>query len=265
MLENGELNGIKLLIMPSCYYVTDKEATALNAWVNKGGVLIAEAHLAGYNGTTGRHSRVLPGGGLAEQWGIREVDSSSSWRLKLDQKEIMNMNLPEDTKKLLKDFGVSGSKNFPITLTSGNVIWGSLRYTKLDAPGAEPLAYFHKEMPCIVQKKIGKGSVIYCGTNIGEGSEKDKKGFMEILNRAYKTAGITPNLDVKTDSTRFRIDSLFTDNKLKYFTIRNNGEITQSVALPVGKKYKGMFSGMIVAPGSEVKIDPWFCDLFMEA
>ena len=77
MLSAGELDGLKLLIMPSCYYVTQGEAEALDRWVRAGGVLLCEAHLAGYNGTTGRHSRTVPGCGLAEAWGIRESDTTS--------------------------------------------------------------------------------------------------------------------------------------------------------------------------------------------
>ena len=68
MLARGELDGLELLIMPNGYFLTEPEATALDAWVRGGGVLLCDAHLGGYNGTTGRHSRTVPGCGLAEAW-----------------------------------------------------------------------------------------------------------------------------------------------------------------------------------------------------
>ena len=82
-LERGELDGLRLLIMPSCYCLTPEEAEALDAWVRCGGTLVCEAHLGGYNAATNRHSCVLPGCGLAEKWGLREVETLSSHHLEL--------------------------------------------------------------------------------------------------------------------------------------------------------------------------------------
>jgi len=53
-------------------HLTEPEAAALDRWVRAGGVLLCEAHLGAYNGTAGRHSRTVPGCGLAEAWGLRE-------------------------------------------------------------------------------------------------------------------------------------------------------------------------------------------------
>lgn len=53
MLAAGQLDGLKFLIMPACYYLTEAEAVSLGQWVRQGGVLLCEAHLGGYNGTIG--------------------------------------------------------------------------------------------------------------------------------------------------------------------------------------------------------------------
>lgn len=97
-LEAGLLDGIRLLILPSPYYLTQREMDTLRAWVDAGGILWSEAHLGAYNGTTGRHSTVVPGGGLADAWGLREEDSTSSFRLDLEKREAFDGAISEDVK-----------------------------------------------------------------------------------------------------------------------------------------------------------------------
>ncbi|MEI7833970.1 MAG: alpha-amylase family protein, partial [bacterium] len=86
-LVANDLDDIHVLVLPNAYYLSEAETAALDRWVRAGGVLLSEAHLAGYNATTGRHSRVLPGGGLAASWGLREVESTSSYHLRLKERE----------------------------------------------------------------------------------------------------------------------------------------------------------------------------------
>jgi hypothetical protein len=271
MLENSDLEDIKLLIMPSDYYVTEKEAEGLDKWVSNGGVLIAEAHLAGYNGTIGRHSRVIPGCGLAEKWGIKEIDSVSSFRLKPDQSEMMKsavsddtkkMKLSEDTRKMLRDFGVSGSKYYPIRMESGTILWGAETFAKIEAQNATSLGWFYDDLPCIVQKLIGKGTVIYCATNIGEGSAKDKTGFMELFNHAVKIAGINPNLEIKGPENALRVDSLYNNNSLEFIVIRNNSPIDQTINLQTSDKFKGLFTDNQIINGSDIRVAKGSCDIY---
>lgn len=262
MLENGNLAGIKLLILPSCYYMTDQETFRLDEWIRNGGVAIAEAHLAAYSGTTGRHSKIIPGAGLADKWNLREIESVSSYRLKLNQSELVELNVTEDTRKLLKDFGVSGAKYFPIRLKSGNILWGAERYAKIESSNAIPLGWFHNDYPCIVQKNIGKGTILYCGTNMGEGSQKDPSGFMEILNSTVKMAGISPNLNQSGVSNGLRIDSLYQDNKLEFLVIRNNLRVNQLLKPDQKDDFIGLFSGVKLTTDSAAEIPASFCDIF---
>jgi beta-galactosidase GanA len=262
MLESSELDGIRLLIMPSCYYMTEPETLKLDEWIQNGGIVLAEAHLAGYNGSSGRHSRIVPGAGLAEKWNIREIESVSSYRLKLDHNEVMQLSVPEDTKKLLKDFGVSGSKYFPVRLISGNILWGAERYAKIESPGSDPLGWFHNDYPVIIQKTIGKGLLTYCGTNIGAGSVKDKNGFMEVFNSLIKQSGIKPNLNVSGYENVIRIDSLFQNNQPEFVVIRNKSHENQKIKLDTNRSFKGLFSEIKILPGRSTEIPPASCDLF---
>ena len=122
------LDGIRVLILPDCYYLSQREAEAIDAWVRKGGTLLVEAHAGGYNDDTGRHSRTLPGLGLDDKWNLREKNTTSTFRLKLDTQEGVNVRLSEDAAKALRDFGVSGGPYVPVAMRNGDILWGALRY-----------------------------------------------------------------------------------------------------------------------------------------
>jgi hypothetical protein len=108
MLAQGDLDDLKLLILPSPYYLTAEEAAVLDQWVRRGGVALVEAHLGGYNASTGRHSLQIPGCGLAESWGIHEIDSTSSYHLHLEHAQAFAGSSPEDVRKALAGQAVSG-------------------------------------------------------------------------------------------------------------------------------------------------------------
>jgi hypothetical protein len=204
----------------------------------------------------------VPGSGLAEKWKLREIESVSSYRLKLKQDEVMQMNVSEDVRKLLKDFGVSGSKYFPIRLKSGNILWGAERFAKIESPDSDPLGWFHIDYPTIVQKAIGDGILIYCGTNRGEGSVKNKNGFMEIFNRLTKLAGIIPNLNYTGPANAIRVDPLFKNDRLEFFVVRNNLNENQKIRIDTDKTFKGLFSQNKILPDTYNEVPIAFCDIF---
>lgn len=227
MLEKGELAGIKLLILPSCYYLTEAEAKQLDAWVRKGGVVLVEAHLAGYNGTTGRHSRQVPGCGLAESWGIHEIGSTSSYHLKLVTQEVFQNEATEDVRKALVDFDTSGGKFFPIRLINNQIIWGAEQYAQLAGKALKPLGWFGSDsVPCLGYIDCGHGEVIYCGTNLGQGANQDAAGLTHLLQRATSRAGISPLLGLRSDeidrrssSTQVRMDPIFDQSDQIHFIV----------------------------------------------
>jgi hypothetical protein len=163
-LAEGDLAGIKLLIMPACYYLTRDEATSLDRWVRGGGVVLNETHLGAYNGTTGRHSRVIPGNGLAASWGIREKDSTSSYHLRLVEQQAVTAGVTDDVRKALRDFGVSGGEVFPFSLADGTLAWGAHRYAILEGDQLTSEGSFDGVHPCVASMPVGAGYVFYCGT-----------------------------------------------------------------------------------------------------
>ena len=259
MLEQNDLAGLDVLIMPSCYYVTEAEAKTLDSWVRNGGVLMNEAHLAAYNGTTGRHSKITPGCSLSEHWGIKEEVSTSSYNLKLDHAEKFLGELTPDLKKMLNDLGTTGAKFFPIRF-GNTIVWGANRYAM---PGGDQLTVegSFNDQPCIVSKKIGKGEVIYCGTNLGEGAEKDNNAFLAVIESVLKRKNIVPVLKCKTaEAGSVHVDALFSNDKISFVVIRNRSSREQSVQLDTGSM-KGLYSALNISSGG-ITVPASYADIF---
>lgn len=262
MLEAKQLDGLKLLIMPACYYLTRREAEVIDQWVRDGGVLINEAHLGGYDADANRHSRIIPGHGLAERWGIREIDTTSSHHLKLAAREEFTGEVPEDVKKALKDFKTTGGQHFPIQLASGNLIWGASRYAVLQADSATLEATFDGQSPCIISKTIGKGRVFYCGTNLGQGAAgKSNAGLLELFAKAATAAGVAPTLDVRCAANTMHLDVLRRGNEPRFIALIHRTADEQELSMALPGSWRGLFTGRRLAAQSIVS--PNFVDLFV--
>jgi hypothetical protein len=263
MLKRGNLEGIKLLILPQSIYMTADEIRRLDAWVKEGGVVLCEAHLASYDGTRGRHTRIVPGMGLAEGWGIREVDSTSTHHLKVEHAGSMSGNLAPDELKALRESGAVGGEFVPVRLTSGKTAWGGSRYAILDAPGSETLGSFDGQHPSILMKQVGAGTVIYCGTNLGSGAQRDAEGLREILFMAASKAGVAPTLGAIASTPDVHVDLLEQDGAPRFVLIWNRSEQEQSLKLNLKGWLRGLFSGQRLQGGDAIKIAPKLIDLFV--
>lgn len=246
MLAAGELGELKLLIMPNAYYLTRGEADALDRWVQAGGVLLSEAHLAGYNGTTGRHSRRLPGCGLAESWGIVETDSTSSFHLRLDAGQSFDGDaLSEDVRKALREFGVSGGKFYPIRLADGRLVWGAHRYAELSGKGLVSVGTFDGRVPCVGRKSVGRGTVFYCGTNFGQAAERDPAGLKTMVQMAAAAAGIEPVGQLQADQAgTVHVDVLSEGGAPRFAVVVGRADREQRVQLNAQGRWRGLFSGV---------------------
>ena len=247
MLAAGQLDGLKLLIMPAGYYVTQEEADALDRWVQTGGVLLCEAHLAGYNGTTGRHSQSVPGGGLAGAWGLRETDTTSPHHLRLSQTVQADSGaVTEDVRKALKEFGSSGGEYFPIQMADGALVWGAHRYAILAGDDLTPLGRFGADAPCIARKTVGKGSVFYCGTNLGDAAAGNHPaGLQALLHMAVEAAGISPTGLLAADMERtVHLDLLYENGIARFAVLINKADSDQTVRLQGSGQWRGLYTGM---------------------
>jgi beta-galactosidase len=271
MLARGSLDGLRLLILPSPYYLTEDEAISLDAWVRSGGVLLSEAHLGGYNATTGRHSRVVPGCGLAQAWGIRESESTSSFHLKLDRQEAFFGAITDDLRKALAASGTTGGQHFPIRMSDGAighdvVAWGGSRYVTLAGDSIMSEGAFEPSAPCLASLSVGDGFVFYAGTNLGQGSQVDATGLSKIVSRLLALAGISPTLLVQWDGPgQIHLDALCDDSGPRFLMLRNRSSAGQRITLEWQGAARGLFSGSEWRLDGSMPVDvpPGFVDLFV--
>ncbi len=245
MLSRGDLSGIKLLILPSAIYLDEEEVRQLDQWVKSGGIVLCEAHLASYNATCGRHARQAPGMGLAESWGIREVDSTSTHHLKVEQAGQLSGNLADDERKALSESGAVGGEFVPIRLSGGEIVWGGSRYAILDAPGAQTLGTFDGEHPTIVLLQVGQGAVIYCGSNLGQGAKRDPRGLRQIITLAADRAGARCTLLADTGGVDVHVDVLESNGRPKFAVIWNRADTPQQLNMDLHGELRGLFTSQL--------------------
>jgi beta-galactosidase len=266
MLAAGELQGLGVLIMPSCYYLTQPEADALDAWVREGGTLLCEAHLGGYSGTTGRHSRRVPGCGLAERWGLWEADTTSSYHLRLTEQEEFTGSVPDDVQKALRDAELQGGRFFPIRMRDGSYVWGANRYAALEGEGIVPEGSFDGMEACIVSKAVGSGRVIYCGTNLGEGALRNSDYFGAFLRRGLTEANVSPTLDATPDHPgTVHIDALLSGDEPAFLVALSRAGKPQGVRLSLDGRWRGLYTGTEWRLGDDpvVELPAHFADILL--
>jgi beta-galactosidase len=266
MLAAGDLDDLRLLILPSCYYLTEEEMKALDQFVRAGGAIIAESHLGGYNGTSGRHSRQVPGGSLWQSWGIREIETTSSYHLHLEQSEAYQGAATEDVRKALGGQETSEGMYFPIQHQDGDVIWGASRYAALAGEDIQPLGFFEPGVPCLLEKSVGQGKVIYCGTNLGQAAKKDPQAFARFVLKILRSVGLFPILDLKADPVGWlRLDVISDEAQPFYLTIVNRSAQTVQCTLDRALTGKGLFSQLAFSAGPDhpITIPANFADLIL--
>jgi len=262
MLAADDLGFIQMLIMPSCYYLTEPEAEALDRWVRKGGIVLCDAHLGGYNGTTGRHSRVLPGCGLAEAWGIRELDSTSSYHLRLTDPQAFSGQLSDDVLKALSTTGLAGGRFFPLRREAGEVLWGANRYAVIEG-GVDTWATLDGQTPCIVHQTVRGGHVVYCGTNLGEGARHDPAPLINLLWDIILDADIEPTM-LATAQNRgtVHVDLLSGPEGPAFIVITNRHTEAQTVSLVGSGKWRAVFGEEAFTLPGEVTIAAGAVELY---
>jgi hypothetical protein len=258
LLQQGELKDIRLLVMPSCYCLSEAEATALDRWVRSGGTLLCEAHLGAWNETAGRHERTVPGGGLAAAWDLHEIDSCASIHLADAVGEQTAGGLNPDVIKALEDCG--GGLYFPITLTGGETLLGSDTFAELTNGDWTPLAH-HAGKTVIAARAIGCGTVFYSGTNLGGALDRCPEGASAFLDQVLQQAGISVPPAV-TASPGIQFDVLHRNGQPAFVVLQNTGNQSACAEIKPDGTWKGLFSGKTAGPGAAVTLDPGETDLF---
>ena len=258
LLEDGDLEGIKLLILPDCYYLCEAETQALDRWVHAGGTLLCEAHLAAYNDSTGRHERSVPGAGLAKAWGIHEEDTTASIHLQETTPGHNTMGMNPDVQKTLG--ANTGGKFFPITLLDGETLFGADTCARLAGDRMIPLGW-NEGHPVIASVSVGTGTVFYCGTHLGSGLSLSPQGADALLTRIIKAAEITRRDLIQADDG-IQADLLFKDNQPAFIILHNAGNNPASVNIQTKGTWHGLYKGNVLSLDKSTIMNPGDTELF---
>ncbi len=256
LLEQQKLDGIKLLILPCCYYLSTEEAEAIDRWVRSGGTLLCDAHLAGYNDTTGRHERTVPGMGLAEKWGIYEDDSTSSLHLTGDSR-TQDPGGPDTVVAERIDAG----RFFDVSLPGDKYVSGSDTCASLAGKEIVPIGR-RKDRTVIASVSVGKGKVFYCGTCLGAGLSINPDGSEHLMSQVMETAGVKHGTEVKT-ATGILVDILYYENVAAFMVMQNPGKNPGSAEIHAEGTWHGLYGGAVVRAGETVELKPDETELFI--
>lgn len=258
MLGSGDLDGIRLLIMPACYYLGIDEARTLDRWVRAGGTLLCEAHLGAYNDDAGRHERTVPGAGLAQAWGVCEEDTTASIHLQGSTPGDGFLEMNPDVQKALGEN--PGGRFFPISLEGGKTIFGADTCAWL---AGENITAFgrHNERTVIASIPVGDGTVFYCGTHLGNGLEIDRDGADTLLGRVIETAGIQ-EADLVHAEEGIQADALFLADQPAFIVLHNASEKVASARITARGTWQGLFKGATLSAGEAVEMAPGEAELF---
>jgi beta-galactosidase len=275
MLSQGHLRDTRVLILPSPYYLTQAEADALDLWIRRGGTAFVEAHLGGYDGTRGRHSRSLPGCGLSRAWGLTEHTTTAVRHLDLrtpidppsDTGPEWGAGLTEDVKKALAGSGSGGPGVFPIRwATAPQVLWGADRYAELGGDDLEVLGTWAGRS-VIATKPLGAGRIVYVGTRLGQGATVNARGLSAFVMDILKRVDVRPTLDVSAaPGTECHIDLLADRSGLPRFLVAlNRGLEEAEMHLTFSGDAVGVFTGArwSLRGATELTLPGSFAELFV--
>lgn len=153
-LEQGRLEGYRLLVLPFPVMFTAEAARGLKQFVERGGCAVAEARL-GWNDDRGFASEVIPGMGLSEVFGVRENS------VKMDDR--IAMNPVEGGHPLLE--GLAVDAQLEGCFFGESIALRQERQVHL-------LARFKDGSPAAAASSFGKGKTLYIGSFLGLASHQ---------------------------------------------------------------------------------------------
>ena len=201
---------------------------------------------------------------MATRFNLRESESTSSFHLDLKQRETLSLTISDDVRKAL-GAGTTGSRLFPMACADGSTLLGAERYAELTGDGLEPLAWFHPGQPVVATKGVGKGRVVYAGTDLGLAAKLgDPSGLDRLLGVVLARVGIaTPGGIAAPAGRRVRIDHLHDrTGRVRFAVTHNDEDSAMTVTLGEGS-WRGMYDHQRVAAGAAVNLRANSADIFI--
>ncbi|MGO8787742.1 MAG: beta-galactosidase [Terriglobia bacterium] len=179
--QNGErLDQYKILLLPYPVMLSQNVAEEVKAYIAGGGTVVAEARLA-WNDERGFASPVIPGFGLDQVFGTREVQIR-----------------PESEPRLL----IEPSVSLPGLKAGDSVPATAFAEDLLPLAGGKVLARFSGGEPAIVENGYGKGEAIMIGSFPGLAYQRSHDAATrELFLSLAQAAGVTPEVEATGEGT----------------------------------------------------------------
>ena len=218
----------QILILPQAYYLEERDVELFDRFLRRGKVIISEGNLAAYSSSQGYFCETVPGCGLDEKWGIRELETTSSFHLS-SADPTGNVDVSGDVKKALESDGCSGSEYFKIQTPNGISGPGAVDFSIPEAARSEILGYYNAT-PCILSTRVENGTLLYAGTMLGYAAQKDNTLLLHILKKAAETVGV----GVEDYPIGLHVDRLFApDGNCDFLIFTNNRATTCKLDIPL--------------------------------
>ncbi len=172
-LERGDWGKYKLLIIPYAVMLSTAAAAEIERFVAAGGHVMAEARTA-WNNERGWATDIIPGGGLDETFGCREVEV----RPKAKSTIMLKSNLTGDT-----------SKTPAASVEAAGSIYEEIM--KVTDSAARVVGTFSDGSPALILNRHGKGEALFAGTFLGVANESQpSQGFERLMEQVLEWAEI---------------------------------------------------------------------------
>ncbi|MCC7145205.1 MAG: beta-galactosidase [Phycisphaeraceae bacterium] len=192
LLQAGLAESVKLLVLPDVHVLARPTAEAIVAFLQRGGTVLSEAHLGGYDLSRNRHSQPTPGMGLAEALDLREVSAMAVQHLGIGVAEKTSGQFEGDVAKAIEAFGLRGGDMVPLKMANGQTLLGWSRYAELVGSNLTAIAGLPKRHPCVAVKPVGQGKLYYAGTLLGCLADiVHPGGFGMFLDEVLAGAGVS--------------------------------------------------------------------------
>jgi beta-galactosidase len=178
-LESGNWGRYKLLIVPYAIMLSSKAAAEIERFVAGGGRVLAEARTA-WNDERGWATPIIPGGGLHDVFGCREVE------VRPKSRTLIRATAP-----------VASGVPSPLEFS------GAIYEEVLDVSGtsAKILGTFQDGAPAVVLNQHGKGYAIFIGSFPGVAHEtQPSSGFDQFIGSILRWSGIASPVEARDSS-----------------------------------------------------------------
>jgi beta-galactosidase len=268
-IYDGRLDDYDVVVAPMAYLIDTKVAEALKMWVARGGTLVAEAYLGGWNREGGRHETTVPGYGLHEVFQVRQAAAEPA----AEDEYLFVTGLTRDRERLGIRAGITDADGFVGARTidvsegigrvelitscplpgapAGSKAYGALVKETYFVEGAEVIATYRDGRAAVTRSTFGSGKTVLIGSYLGLSYFRHGDPSTGALLAALVDQGAGITRPSVSGRGRVRVDTLTKDDDVMVI-IRNLEEERSEVAVAIDAMLgplRDVFGGPGLTPG----------------